>query len=277
MLDRTPELATQYYEFNMTKPPFNNIKVRQAFNYAINREKIIETILNGEAYGPGIYGICPQSLIGYDVTKIKGYNFDPAKAKKLLAEAGYPEGKNFPTITIEVNSGGSKNSKVVEEIKNQLESTLKINVLYNVVPFGQKLEDSRFARGADIFRTSWIADYPSPENFLFVLYGKIVPDSISKPSFPNVPRYKNAEYDKYFEAGKASLNKEESYSYFLKAEQIMMDESPVIILWHDENLKLAQSYVKNFHFNPMNYRNFSEVYLKKDAKDPEKKEEGKGN
>ncbi|HEY6162697.1 MAG TPA: peptide ABC transporter substrate-binding protein, partial [Bacteroidia bacterium] len=180
LLDRTPELATQYYEFNMTRPPFNNVKVRQAFNYAINREKIIETVLNHEAYGPGIYGICPQSLIGYDVTKIKGYHYDPEMAKKLLADAGYPGGKGFPTITIEVNSGGAKNSKVVEEIKNELESTLKINVLYNIVPLMQKLDDAEHSRGADIFRTSWIADYPSPENFLWTLYGKTVPDSLSQ-------------------------------------------------------------------------------------------------
>ena len=278
ILDRTPELATQYYEFNMTKPPFNNIKVRQAFNYAINRDKIIESILNGEAYGPGIYGICPQSLIGYDVTRIKGYKYDPEMAKKLMAEAGYPDGKGFPTITIELNSGGSRNSKVAEEIKSQLEGTLKINVLYNVVSLTQKLEDSRYGRAADIYRSSWIADYPSPENFLWTLYGKTVPDSAGKPSFPNIPRYKNSEYDKLFEAGKSAQKKEEAYDYFLKAEQIMINDAPIMVLWHDENLKLAQSYVRNFHFNPMNYRNFSEVYIKKETSvttDPENKEEKK--
>jgi oligopeptide transport system substrate-binding protein len=276
LLDRTPELATQYYEFNMSRPPFNNVKVRQAFNYAINRERIIETVLNGEAYGPGIYGICPQSLIGYDVTQIKGYKYDPEMAKKLMAEAGYPDGKGFPTITIEVNSGGAKNSKVVEEIKNQLENTLKVNILYNVVPFSQKLEDARYSRGADIFRSSWIADYPSPENFLWTLYGKTVPDSLSKPSYPNVPRYKNAEFDKFFEAGRSSQKRDESYADFLKAEQIMVNDAPILVLWHDENLKLAQSYVKNFHFNPMNYHSFSEVYIKKDpAGSTEKKEEEK--
>jgi peptide/nickel transport system substrate-binding protein len=277
LLDRTPELATQYYEFNMTRPPFNNVKVRQAFSYAINRERIIENVLNSEAYGPGIYGICPQSLVGYDVTQIKGYRYDPEMARKLLAEAGYPDGKGFPTITIEVNSGGAKNSKVVEEVKNQLENTLKINVLYNVVPFTQKLEDERYARAADIFRTSWIADYPSPENFLFVMYGKTVPDSLTKPSYPNVPRYKNEEFDRYFEAGKSAQKREEAYANFLKAEQVMMNDAPLLILWHDENLKLAQSYVKNFHFNQMNYRSFSEVYLKKDAPGTEKKEDKKEN
>ncbi|HEY6161582.1 MAG TPA: ABC transporter substrate-binding protein, partial [Bacteroidia bacterium] len=96
-------------------------------------------------------------------------------------------------------------------------------------------------------------------------------------SYPNIPRYKSEEYDKYFEAGKAAQQKEEAYDNFLKAEQVMINDAPIIVLWHDENLKLAQSYIRNFHFNPMNYRSFSEVYIKHDAAPETKKEEGKGN
>lgn len=274
ILERSPEMATQYYEFNMTKEPFNNIKVRQAFCYAIDRNKIIEDVLKGEAYGPGVNGLCPPSFKGYDISKIQGYDFDAAKAKKLLAEAGYPNGKNFPKVKIELNSGGAKNANVVLEIQKQLMEVLNVNVDFEVVPQKQKLDDQKFGR-SEIFRAAWIADFPSPENFLWTLYGATVPSDLSQPSFPNTPRYKNAEYDKAFDAGKSSINKEESYTNFMKAEQIMMNDAPVMVLWYEESYRLVKSDVHDLYSNPMRYRDYSLVYLKATAGDTAKKEEHK--
>ena len=224
VLERSPEMASQYYEFNMTKEPFNNIKVRQAFSYAIDRNKIVEDVLKGEAYGPAINGISPPSFKGYDITKITGYDFDAEKAKKLLAEAGYPNGKGFPKVKIELNSGGAKNTNVVLEIQKQLMEVLNVNVDFEVVPQKQKMEDAKYAR-AEIFRAAWIADFPSPENFLWILYGATVPAELSQPSYPNIPRYKSEEFDKLFDSGKAAKAQEEGYADFLKAEQIMMNDA----------------------------------------------------
>jgi oligopeptide transport system substrate-binding protein len=264
VLERSPEMASQYYEFNTTKEPFNNIKARQAFCYAIDRNKIIEEVLKGEAYGPGVNGICPPSFKGYDITKITGYDFDPVKAKKLLAEAGYPNGKGFPKVKIELNSGGSKNANVVLEIQKQLMDVLNLNVDFEVVPQKQKLEDEKYAR-AEIFRSAWIADFPSPENFLWILYGGSVPADLSSPSYPNTPRYKNPEYDKLFDAAKTAKTEEESYANFMKAEQVMMNDAPIMVLWYDENYRLIKSNVRNFFSNPMRYRDYSQVYLKEAA------------
>ncbi|MBL0331063.1 MAG: ABC transporter substrate-binding protein [Bacteroidetes bacterium] len=261
VLERSPEMASQYYEFNMTKEPFNNIKVRQAFSYAIDRNKIVEDVLKGEAYGPAINGISPPSFKGYDITKITGYDFDAEKAKKLLAEAGYPNGKGFPKVKIELNSGGAKNTNVVLEIQKQLMEVLNVNVDFEVVPQKQKMEDAKFAR-AEIFRAAWIADFPSPENFLWILYGATVPADIAQPSYPNTPRYKNEEFDKLFDSGKAAKTQEEGYADLLKAEQIMMNDAPIMMLWYDENYRLVKSNVRNLFSNPMRYRDYSQVYLK---------------
>lgn len=277
ILERSPEMASQYYEFNLTKEPFNNVKVRQAFCYAIDKNKIIEDVLKGEAYGPGVYGISPPSFKGYDITKIAGYDFDAAKAKKLLAEAGYANGKNFPKVKIELNSGGSKNANVVLEIQKQLHDVLNVDVDFEVVPQKQKLEDAKYAR-AEIFRSAWIADFPSPENFLWTMYGSSVPTDLTQPSYPNTPRYKNPEFDKLFEAGQSAKTQEEAYNYFLKAEQLMIADAPVMMLWYDENYRLTKANVHNLFYNPMRYRDYSEVYLK-DAAAPAtastKKEETK--
>jgi peptide/nickel transport system substrate-binding protein len=264
LLERSPEMASQYYEFNLSKEPFNNIKVRQAFCYAIDRNKIIEDVLKGEAYGPAINGISPPSFKGYDITKITGYDFDAVKAKKLLSDAGYPNGKGFPKIKIELNSGGAKNTNVVLEIQKQLMDVLNVNVDFEVVPQKQKMEDSKYAR-AEIFRAAWIADFPSPENFLWILYGATVPSDLSQPSYPNTSRYKNPEFDKLFDLGKSAKTQEEGYADFLKAEQLMINDAPIMMLWYDENYRLIKSTVHNLFSNPMRYRDYSQVYIKENA------------
>ncbi len=261
-LQRNSELTTQYYQFNITRKPFNDIKVRQAFSYAINRDKIITDVLNSEAFGPGICGLTPPGISGYDVTEIVGYRFNPEKAKKLLEEAGYPDGKNFPHITIEVNSGGGKNIDVVEEVKKQLKQVLNVDIDFTVVSFKQKLEDAKYGK-AEMFRSGWTADYPSPENFLRTMYGAGVPDSLNVPAYPNTVRYKNHVFDSLFEKGFAEKRPEDGFTYYMKAEQVMMQDAPLIILWYGENQKMMHSFVRNFYFNTMNYKEFSEVYIKK--------------
>lgn len=261
-LHRNSELMTQYYQFNVTKKPFDDVRVRKAFSYAIDREKIIADVLNTEAYGPGICGLTPPGISGYDITNIMGYNFNPKEAKKLLAEAGYPDGRGFPKITIETNSGGGKYVDLVEEIKKQLKEVLNVEVDFTVVPFAQKLEDAKYGR-ADIFRSGWVADYPSPENFLRTLYGEYVPENPADPSYPNTVRYKNPKVDSLLRRGFTAASQKESYDYFKEAEKLIMADAPIIVLWYGENLNMIHSYVKGFYFNSMNYKDFSETYIQK--------------
>lgn len=271
VLQRTPEMTTQYYEFNLSRAPFNNVKVRQAFCYAIDRNRIVDEILKGEAYGPGVNGLCPPSFKGYDISKVTGYDFNPEKAKKLLAEAGFPGGKGFPVVKLELNSGGARNSHVAFEVQKQLMDVLGVNIDLEVVPLAQKIDDAKFGK-AEIFRSAWIADYPSPENFLWTLYGGTVPTDAALPSYPNTPRYKSETYDKLFEQARKETSKEKAYELFMQAENHMMQEAPVMVLWYDENYRLVQSRVKNFYLNPMRIRDFSEVYLQDAPKQEEKKE-----
>ncbi len=279
LLDHSSEFVTQIYEFNTTKAPFNNVKVRQAFSYAIDRNHIVDEVLAREAYGPGVNGICPPALPGYKASDIKGYEIikesdDSIKiqkeaertlARKLLAEAGFPNGKGFPDVKLVLNSGGARNSLVAEEIQNQLREVLNVNIEIANVSFQQKLSDEKYAR-ADIFRSAWVADYPSAESFLSLFYGADVPDSTSKPSFPNTSRYRNPDFDKLYDAGRTAKTQEEANKLFAQAEQLMMNDAPVIILWYDENYRLTQYHVKNFFTNPMRLLDFSEVYLKDEPK-----------
>lgn len=262
VLDRSPEMGVNYYAFNIKSKAFGNKKVRQAINYAIDKDRIVNDILKGEAYGPGNHGLTPPAFKGYDITKITGYGYDVEKAKKLLSEAGYPNGKGFPTVKLLLNSGGSKNTKVAIEIQEQLLTNLGINLDLEIVSLAQRIEDSKYGR-ADIYRTSWVADFPSPENFLWLCYGKDVPKTLDKPSYPNMSRYANPAFDKLYEAGVYAQDEKERYAQFLKAEQLMIDDAPVIPLWYEEKYRLTQSHIKNYYSNAMNYRDFAEVYVDK--------------
>ncbi len=271
ILGRTPQMSTQFYEFNMTRPIFKNIHVRKAISYAIDREKLVEITLMGEAYGPGVHGITPPSFDDYDISQINGYSYKPEKAKEHLKKAGYPKGEGFPSIKIEVNSGGTENTRVAFEIQKQLKKVLNINVDIEVVPFSQKIRDQKFANG-DIFRNAWIADYPSPQNFLWLAYGENVPDSTDRPSWPNTTRYENDEFDSLYVKGTRATSKEKSNDYFMKAEKALMKDPPFIILWYEQNYRLTQAYVQRLFSNPMNYYDLSQVYLK--APEPSGESEG---
>lgn len=262
ILIREPEMITQYYEFNLQVPPFDNVKVRQALNYAVNREKLINNILNGQGT-IGDKGITPmiKTFGDYDFDAIKGYSYDPDLARQLLKEAGYPNGEGFPSVRLEINLGGNTHKLVASELQRQFLNTLGIHVEVEQVSFADKVEHSKYGK-SEIFRSAWVADFPSPESFLSVFYGENVPATLDEPSNLNTMRYTNEMFDSLYIKGTQTVDKIERYGYFSQAEAIMMEESPVIILWYQENYTLYHSEVRHFFYNAMEYFDFSGVYMK---------------
>ncbi len=256
------ELITQYYEFNSKIPPFDNPLVRKAFNYAIDKKKIISTTLNGQG-AVGDKGMTPEVLLfkKYDYNRINGYDFDPLKARKLLADAGYPNGKDFPVVTLELNLGGNTHVMVAQEIQHQLNAVLNIWIEIEQVSFTDKIEHSKYGK-SEMFRSAWVADFPSPESFLSLFYGENVPSSLDEPSYPNTTRYKNSTFDSLFVAGTKMKSEADRFEYFAEAERIMMEDAPVIILWYQENYTLYHSEIRNFHYNAIEYFDFSNVFIK---------------
>ncbi|HWZ21217.1 MAG TPA: ABC transporter substrate-binding protein, partial [Cytophagaceae bacterium] len=229
-LQRTPEMATHLLCFLNNGKMFSNKNLRKAISFAINRKKILEAVLNGEGYWHAIYGLTPlDAFKGYDVKKIKGYDLNLDSANYYLRKAGFKRGADVPKITLELNADGNRNIPVAEEVKKQLKENLNINVDINVVTTPQLAEIMQSGK-SDFFRLGWFADYPSPENFLWFLYGKNVPATMDQISYPNFTRYVNPKFDELNEAGLRAKTQEEAYAYFLKAEQLAMDDAPVIAL-----------------------------------------------
>ena len=259
-LQRVPEMMTQFLTFNLQDVIFGNPNVRKAFSYAIDREKILDFVLNGEGYEPGLHGITPPVFSDYDITDIKGYNFDIDSAKYYLAKAGYPNGTNFPKIELLLNSEGERNTNVAVEIQKQLSDNLNIKIDLVILPFAQLVERSYLGKFR-LIRSGWVADFPSAENFLWIFNGIDVPNNKSGISYPNIARYKNEKFDNYYKAALNSLNLEEANKNFKMAEKELMSDAPIIVLWYDEGYRLIKSYIKNFPNNPMQYRDFTEVYF----------------
>lgn len=263
VLHREPEMISQFYVFNTRRTPFDNPKVRRAINYAIDRDKLVDNVLQGQAIGSANYGITPKTFSGYDINKISGYKLDIVKAKQLLAEAGYPGGIGLPEISVLVNSGNSRNSSVAVELQKQLKENLNLNVNFESLPNVQKYDLQMHGR-SDIFRDAWVADYPSPESFLSIFISDGVPEDLNAASFPNTARYQNPVFDSYFKKGRDSNNKDTSYFYFMKAEQLLIDDAVIIPLWYEGSYRMLSASVKNLQLNAMRYYDLRKVYKLKD-------------
>jgi len=263
LLRRKPILATQFYIFNLLEEKFKDVRVRQAINYALNRGKIVNDILNHQAYDIGDAGLIPPAAFsGYDTKEVKkfSYTYQPDKAKKLLAKAGYPNGEGFPTIDLKFNFS-AVHSAVAEEFAKQMKNTLNINVNITGMNFEDKENDANLGKG-DIFRSSWYADYYGVESFLQNAYGKAIPDNPEALSMVNTARYNNAQFNDFYEAGRDASTILEQYKNFVEAEKVMMKEAPFIILWYEESIILSYSKVRNLSLNPLCYYDFSEVFIK---------------
>lgn len=262
ILERQPELSSQFYEFILNKPPFDNVNVRKAFCYAIDRNKIVKEVLNDQGT-PGFYGVTPKipSFNSYDFSRIKGYDFNPELARQYLADAGYPGGKGFPNTRLEINIGGSVHKLVASEIQQQLYTVLGINIEIEQVSFKDKIEHAKMGV-SEMYRSAWVADYPSPESFLSIFYGGDVPESNELPSYPNTMRYKNQTFDSLILLAKSTTNQVQQYNLFAEAEKVMMEDAPIMVLWYAEDYILINSAVKNYYNNPMQILDFSKVYIK---------------
>lgn len=253
-------LNIQFYAFNAASPMFKDIRIRKAFNMAVDRNALIKYTLKGENE-PAEHGLVPK-FGKYDNDDVPGFEFNPDEAKKLMAEAGYPNGKGFPELTLYINEGGSINTIVATALQNQIKENIGVNVVIEPLQFDVLIE--RFAKGeTDFTRTAWIADYPDPSNFLWIFYGKNVPDDPHARSLPNFSRYKNPVFDEYLEKGMATIDPDEQMKYYNMCDSILVADAAFLPLYHDQYIRLVQNNIVGFPINAMEYRDLTRVFKSK--------------
>ncbi len=228
--------------------PLRNLKIRQAINYGFNRRKMMLYIRNSIGISAES-GFVPAGLPSFDSSAVRGYSYNPAKALELLKEAGYPNGSGLPVIpllTIPIYAD------LASYIANELRQ-IGIKIQVETVQKSLLLEQTAKSE-ALFFRGSWIADYPDAENYLSVFYGK-------NPAPPNYTRYNNPAFDRLYEAALAEKSDSLRYKIYQQADQLMINDAPVVPLWYDMVIRLVRPYVKNFIPNSLNLLELRKVKL----------------
>ncbi|MDR1789619.1 MAG: peptide ABC transporter substrate-binding protein [Opitutaceae bacterium] len=242
---QSPYYGVYYYRLNTTRPPLNDRRVRLALAIALDREAIVENILR--AGQTPAYNFTPPSP---KFTSRASIPRDLALARELLAEAGYPGGKNFPRMEILYNT--SESHRVIAEALQQMwRENLGIAVELNNQEWQTYLGTTR-AMEYDMSRAGWIGDYDDPNTFL---------DLWLTGGGNNQTGFSNAGYDAAHAAALNAPDEATRMALFQKLEQILAEEVPCLPLYFYTRVCAISPRVKNWNANPLDTRNWKHVDL----------------
>jgi oligopeptide transport system substrate-binding protein len=246
-----PELSMYYLGFNTLKPPFDDVKIRQAFCHAIDKEKIIQGTLNGMY--PSAYGIVPPGMPGYN-ENIKGLEFDVEKAKALIAESKYGSAQNIPPVTLTVSGWGGNIPGNLGAIVQELEQNLGVTI--NVRQIEPEVFLYSLRNEADeLFMMGWVADYPDPQDFLEYLF--------RTDAEYNTGKYSNPAVDNLLKEADGEFDESKRMELYQQAEKIIVDDAACLPLWFGQNYVLVRPYVKNYTLNALGIPIFEQVSIEK--------------
>ncbi len=234
-----PALSTFYIWFNVETPPFDDPKVRQAFNYAIDKAKISKVVFKNMALPADT--ILPPSMPGYS-QDVAIYSYDPDKARQLLAESSYGGADSLPEIVFNVGGGGGAPGRSVTAIQEMIKQNLGIELVIQQTEsatFYSDIHNHRY----QMFYLGWSADYPDPQDFLEVLfYGS---------SLNNYSGYANPEVDALLEKAQVEADQAKRLALYQQAEKMILEDAPVVPLFYNVNYWLAKPYTEGVEYPPM--------------------------
>ncbi|HTF98739.1 MAG TPA: peptide ABC transporter substrate-binding protein [Cellvibrio sp.] len=241
-----PYLSTYFYVFNVTKPPFDDVRVRKALAYAVDRETLVHSVTKGVQSATG--ALTPPNTLGY--TSRAQMTFDPDLARQLLAEAGYPDGKNFPHVELTFNSS-EDHRKIGEAIQQMWKKHLHIDVKLKNQEWKVFLHEIKNLNH-NIARMGWVGDYIDPNTFLGLF---------TSLSGDNRTGWKNKQYDALLNKAATIADKQERYEVFQQAETLLLDNAPFIPLYNYTTNNLVSTQLKGYHQNILDYYSYKHIYL----------------
>lgn len=210
-----PYIRVEYLGFNQTRPPFkDNVKLRQALSWAVDRKSIVESLFEGAAAIPT--GILPPGIPGRDDT-LAGYGYDPEKAKQLLVEAGYPDGQGLPEISLWYNTN-ERHEQVMQFVQSNL-AAIGVKSRLRSIDWPAYLKACDTFE-PDIFRMGWVADIPDADNFLYILL-----HSSQKGAQGNYSGFSNPAFDSLVEKARNTTDDNERIDLYKQADRIAVDEA----------------------------------------------------
>lgn len=238
---RSPYLNTEYLGFFMPSETseIENKRIRQAINYGFDREKMMLYLRNGIGI-PAHGGFIPKGLPGHDA--VVGYTFQPEKAKALIEDYKALSNNSEPTITITTNENYLNFCEFIQRALLDV----GLNVTIEVVP-ASTLKTAKANGKLDVFRASWVADYPDAENYLSLFYSENF-----TPNGPNYTHFKNDTFDQLYRRSLSESDTKTRLELYKKMDQIVTEEAPVVVLFYDEVVRFVQKNIEGLGINPTN-------------------------
>ncbi len=230
---RYPQLTTYAFQFNSTKPPFDNKLLRQALACAVDRAAYVDKVRGG--VGKVALSWIPPGMPGYDPELGKEWDFNPTKAKELLTQAGYPNGQGLPELKFQIANTGA-NPTIAAFLQGQLKDNLGINLTVELMDpkaYSALYNAKQFNWGF----TGWGADYPDPDNWLPQLYGT--------GGGNNKTSYSNPQFDALSVQALKELDNTKRLKLWADAQKLVVADVPMLYVFHRETLALKKSWVNN--------------------------------
>ncbi len=232
-----PGLNTYFLGFNCTRPPFDDVRVRRALSHAVDRQSLIQTILKDRAVIAA--GPIPPGLAGYD-PELKGYEYDPAEAKRLLQEAGWDWNREMEIILPSAK-------ETIDLINAVADCFTRLGVKVRVSPRERSTFKMLLRQGDfDLYYYSWWADYMDAENFLAPLFLS-APDRAAG----NATGYANPQVDRHIRAAQREMDEAERVGLYQEIQRLVVADAPRIFLWHRKLFIAVQPWVRNYGLYPL--------------------------
>jgi ABC-type transport system substrate-binding protein len=234
---------------NVRVKPFDDKRVRQALNYALDKDHTVRILNNGALPS---HGIIPPGMLGRD-TSLQPYPYDPAKARKLLAEAGYPDGLDLEYVTL----SDDDSERLAQLLQAEL-ATAGIRLKITLMSFATYVTAVGKPDGPPFSFAAWLMDFPDPSNFMDA---KFHSRAIADENASNDAFYANPELDRLLDEGRAETDPTRRAEIYQQAERILYDDAPWLWNFHRLFVEVAQPYVKNYAPHPVWIRTYESAWL----------------
>ncbi|MGD9093344.1 MAG: ABC transporter substrate-binding protein, partial [Anaerolineales bacterium] len=228
-----PTATTVYLSFDVSQAPFDDPRLRRAFAHAIDKDSLANVIMRGIST-PASGGFVSPGLPGYSPGI--GLPYDPAHARQLLADSGYPDGRDFPSVEIYLPKG---EEEVLKSVHKNFSEILGVDLTLNVLKAHDLINRVR-KRLPQMYVLGWSADYPDPDNFLRVWVGQYIKGEW------------NESYHRLIEKARVETEQGTRLKYYQEAERILIEEALLIPILHGRWHLLVKPWVKNLHVSPIN-------------------------
>ena len=245
----TSRLSLEYIIFDVTKAPFDDINVRQAFAMAVDKTRLAALLYRNTVVP--VEGVLPPGIPGFN-EYLLGIPFDPERARERLGASRY--GDDMPAVILTAAGYGGQISSVLEAIIYDWKLYLGVDVVVRQLE-PEEYFYNIFTEKDNMVVFGWSADYPHPQNFLEVLFGSGMPY--------NIGEYASPEYNDLIKRAGTELNEAESLKLYREAEQLLAADAACIPLWSDEGFTLIKPYVRGYAPNPLGIVRLNMVWLEK--------------